>query len=244
MSSDPSPSQEEEVYPFLRYQCTTGTGQRQDSGGYLLNLKVRILCEFCPEGSSVSHEVQLGDIQATLIRVGRAGNEGFPLYELFDDSQEIHDLSSALFQPGYEEFVEPVQEKFPFAFPYEDLLYIRWFTLQPIVRGQRAGISALHRLMTDWETGCSLIAIEPLPMQFLPEVQDGGAWPDLQLGSFPQDRSAAAAKVENHLGGLGFQKIDPLPYMLLSPAKMQAPLQELALEDTLTLPGENLEELL
>ena len=243
MSIDSSISKEKSIYPFLRCQCTTGTGQRQDSRDYLLNLKVRILANYCPEDSSTSSEVHLGDISATLIRLGRATNEGFSFFEIFDESQDLLDLGSALFQSGYEDFVGPVQEKFPYTSTSDDILYISDFMLQPVARGQRAGISALHRFMTDWESGCSLIAIRPLPMQFLPVVQDDGGWPELRLGSLTQDRSAATAKLENHLAGLGFKKVDPLPYMLFSPARMQAPLEEMALEESLTLPKEDLDKL-
>ena len=33
-------------------------------------------------------------------------------------------MASALFQPGYSEFVKPIQREFPYASPFEDILYI------------------------------------------------------------------------------------------------------------------------
>jgi hypothetical protein len=241
------PAQEppnETLYPQLRYSFTTGTGQRIETDDFLINFKVRIVgIPYPEEGSTLDRELDLGTLEATLIRVERVQEENYPLAYVFDHDATISDLSGALFEGGLDDFVEPIRDAFPDAFPYQDILLIRELALKPFARGQRAGISALHRFITDWESSCALVAIQPRPMQFMPTIREYDDWDTLALDQLSKDRDASIAKLKNHFRGLGFRNIDPLPCMLLCPAYRTAPLAELALENSLVLPAEILEDL-
>lgn len=243
--SEPPLSESEEIYPQLNYRMTTGSGRRQGGGDYLIDFEVKISATYEPyDGSGIDGELHLGDLQATMIRVARACEEDFSLFDLFDHRQEIQDFACHLFEPDYEEFIKPIREAFPYALTHEDILFIRGLVMQPVARGQRVGISALHRFITDWEGGCSLVAIEVLPMQFAGEVREGEEeWQNLSLGSFTGQREMATEKLANHYRGLGFTAVETVPYLLLCPANRQAPLEELALEDTMILSKDALDGL-
>jgi len=243
MNATPEPPSET-LLPTLRYSFTTGTGQRLEADDYLTNFKVRIVGIPYPEEDSIlDREIDLGTLEGSLIRVARADEEGFPLVYVFDHDGTISDLSGALFEVGFNDFVEPIRNAFPDAFAYQDILLIRELALKPFARGQRAGISALHRFITDWESSCALVAIQPRPMQFMPTIREYDDWDTLALDKLSKDRDAAIAKLENHFGGIGFKSIKSVPYMLLCPAKRTAPLSELALEDSLTIPRDIIETL-
>ena len=234
----------EELYPYLSYSLTTGCGPRSESHDYLLNFRVEILAEYPPDAPTEdTREIRLGNLHATLIRSSQALNEGFSYYDLFDNSQETADLGSALYEPGFEDFIEPIRSAFSDAFSHNDILYIQWLALAPFARGQRLGISCLHRFIGDWEGDCALVAIQPKPIQFAPDIQESALWQDLSLGDLPQDREKSTAILTNHYRGLGFQSVGSLPYMLRCPVNRQLPLDEMALVDSISVPRKVLEKL-
>jgi hypothetical protein len=49
------------------------------------------------------HEIHLGDIKASLIRVSHARDEGCNLFEVFDEHQELHNFAECLFYLEYDE---------------------------------------------------------------------------------------------------------------------------------------------
>ena len=237
----PTPDDTVTTYPSLHYRCLTGIGPRQDGSDYLVDFDVRIVGNGGPDSPG---EIPLGDLQATLIRLGRAYEEGFDRFTVFDQRPDVLELASELFGPGFQMFKDTIEDAFPEACPYEDILFIRRLVVNPVARGHRVGVSALHRFMTDWENGCSLIAVRALPMQFLPGICTEPDWENQSLASFPADRKDALGKLENHFRGLGFKRFGTRPWMGLCPKLVQAPLQELAISDALTLSREQFEEAL
>ena len=243
MSDRPdSPSDKITLYPFIECCCTSGVGPRLESDDYLLDMKVRIQAEYDVDDSMQSRLVHLGDLDFTLIRLGTALDERFDYSALFDNRQELSDLGGALYEPGFDEFTEPVREEFSSAFPYEDILYLRSLTVEPVARGQRLGISVLHRVISDWESGCSLVALQSEPLQFAAGIREGSEWERLSLASLSQNRGEANAKLENHYKGLGFRSVGDLPYMLLCPKVRQMPVPEQALVDSIELSLEELDK--
>jgi len=231
MNQEPSTEQEEIIYPQLRYTMTTGSGPREESGDYLLNLRAKIVGELFESTLEAPPELHLGEISGTLIRLTLALEENISLHELFDHSHEIHQCASALFTSSYHEYVDEIQQRFPEAFPEQDVLLIRELYIHPSFRGQRLGASVLYRFMTDWNANCSLIAVDPRRVTLQ------------EADSHEKQDDGTEARLKNFLQGLGFQQVGALPYLLLSPTMRQTPIAELALESTLTLPRSTIENL-
>jgi hypothetical protein len=238
--SEPLTSETVEIYPRLDYRMRTGSGQRQDGLDFLLDFRVKItgFCDSIDDDRDVAFEPHLGDLRATLVRISRAGEEGFSLFDIFDQTQELSDLGAHLFTADFSGLSKPVREAFPYAEDHLDVLLVSELTLHPAARGQRAAISALHRFITDWEGNCSFVAIEAQPMQFLDGFDGWDGWQDSASSGFAEDREQATAKLENHIRGLGFRTVETVPFLLYCPAMRQAPLEELALEDTIVLTKE------
>lgn len=150
----------------LSYRTYTPSGEPDDSNEYIIGMKVDILAEMDYEPGKPQKEIHLGSLKFSIIRVGCAINDGFPLYDLFDISQEICDLAGGLYGAGYEKFKGPICKKFPDASAWDDILYFQSLELHRFARGQRVGLSALYRAAKDWESGCGLVVIQPHPLQY------------------------------------------------------------------------------
>ena len=221
-----------ELQTLLRYRMETPSGIHEDTSDYLIESTAEIIGRTF-DGSC---EVRLGFIEFTLIRVSLAGDEGMDLSTVLDHDQEIMTLAEALFDPGFREYVKPVQAAFPETFEHEDILYVREIKVLPVARGQRVGLSALYRVARDWDSGCGLVALNPHPLQCGKYEVDGAEWQRLELGAFPPDLKSARERLTHHFGGLGFRKIGESPYLLRSSKLRQIPVDELDIRNSVLIP--------
>lgn len=205
----------------LSYRAFTSCGDREDSHDYIIEMKANILGEVETDPGKPQREVHLGILKFSIIRVAGAINDGFPLDELFDISQEIYDLAGALYGAGFEEFKGPITESFPDASPWEDVLYFQSLELHPFARGQGVGLSALHRAVKDWESGCGLVVIQPHPLQYPNGKRDDDTWRRLGMDDSTPDFKTSKKKLENYYQQLGFEKAGRSNYMLRCPAAPQ-----------------------
>lgn len=207
-----------ELQTILRYQMETPSGDHDDLADYLLNGRVDIIGRTLDPVS----EIRLGFMEFTLIRVSLACEDGADLFTIFDLSQDLMDVKEALYEPGYADFTDVIQEAFPESFGHEDILLFRDIEVFPFARGQRAGLSALHRVAKDWDGGCGLVVIDPRPRH--PSDAEG------------RDADEGNEKLLHHFRGLGFRKIGRSPYLLRSPKLQQIPVAELDVRNSVFLP--------
>lgn len=230
-----------ELTTSLRVSAHTPSGIHEDESHYLIDLRADIIGIDETDSPDAGRQVVLGEAELTVIRVTIACENGANLFTLFDQTAEASDLGAALFEDGMDDYIEPVRDAFPEAFPHLDILHVRWLAVRPFARGQRVGISALHRLVSDWDAGCGLVALRPQPPQCGENIRDTAYWDDLALGDLTDDLSAAANRLTRHFGELGFKRVGRQPFMLRSPAHRQIPVQELDLRDTVRIPRSVLE---
>ncbi len=205
-----------ELQTILRYQMETPSGEHDDPADYLLDGRVEIIGTTF-DGAS---EICLGFMVFTLIRVSLACEDGADLFAIFDQSQDLMDLKEALYDSGFADFAAEIQQVFPESFGHEDILLFRDIEVFPFARGQRVGLSALHRVAKDWDGGCSLVVIDPRQ----PSI----------AGS--KDADEGNEKLLHHFRGLGFRKIGDSPYLLRSPKLQQIPVAELDVRNSVFLP--------
>lgn len=200
-----------ELQTHLRYRMETPSGTHEGPSDYLIECSAEIIGRTFDE----SCEVRLGFLKFTLIRVTLAGEQGANLFTLFDHDEEVLHLAEALFDGSFASYVKPVQEAFPETFEHEDILYVREIEILPVARGQRLGLSALHRVARDWDGGCGLVALNPSP---------------------PQCGKSARQRLARHFGGLGFQTIGASPYLLRSSKLRHIPVDELDIRNSVLVP--------
>lgn len=110
------------------------------------------------------NEVILGVGQAIRIRVSRADQDDEYLHSVFDSEADLLKLGTALYTADFIGYRPGVSKQFPDRFPSEDLLFIRHLTLQPEYRGQKVGLSVMHRLLLDLSDGCGFVVAKPYPI--------------------------------------------------------------------------------
>lgn len=213
-----------ELETILRYQMETPSGEHGDPADYLLNGRVEII----GRTFDASFEVRLGFLEFTLIRVSLACEDGADLFSIFDQSQEIMDLKETLYDFGFTDFTAGIQKAFPEAFGHEDILLFRDIEVLPFARGQRVGLSALHRVARDLDSGCSLVVIDPRPRH--------------PSNAASEDTDEGNEKLLRHFRGLGFRKIGDAPHLLRSPKLRQIPVAELDARNRVFLPKSMVEE--
>ena len=228
-----------EVYVRLKTTCVTGSGKRSEISDYVMDLHAEIQGEYFVEASKGgSRVIELGSLHASRIKLGKALYDGISPYDLFDESQEIMECGESILSPGLDEFNEAVREQFPEAFCEEDLLMIHSLMLNPFARGQRAGASALHRFVSDYEDGCSLVAIQPMPLQFTHAYQSAERRAEFGLDSFSTDEEEGKRKLETLYTNLGFHRIQDIPFLLRCPCYQEDVLCDTVLSDMIRLPAD------
>lgn len=222
----------------LRYKAYTSCGKQEEPEDFIINMRADIVGETAYEADVPRTEIHLGSIKFSIIRVGEALNDGMELHVLFDVSQEICDLSADLYEGDYEEFKKPIRSAFPGALTCDDILYVESLELHPFARGQRVGLSALHRATKDWQSGCALVVLQPHPLQYPNGIRDEEKWVQLGMSDSTPDFPTSKKKLENYYQQLGFQKAGRSNYLFRSPSFAQ---REANLPSTITLSRETVE---
>jgi GNAT superfamily N-acetyltransferase len=205
----------------LSYKAYTSSGKRREAEDYIINMKADIVGETSLEANAPNTEIHLGSFKFYIIRVGEALNDEVDLDVLFDATQEICDLSAELYEDDYMEFKKPIHNVFPEASTWDDILYFESLELHPFARGQRVGLSALHRAANDWQSGCGLVVIQPHPLQYPNGKRDDEKWAQLGMSDSTPDFPTSKKKLENYYQQLGFEKAEPSKYMFRCPALRQ-----------------------
>lgn len=236
--SSPSKDLDIELHIGLRYKTYTPCGKQEEPEDFIINMRADIVGEIGWEADAPQTEIHLGSIKFSLIRVGEALNAEFGLDVLFDVSQEICALSAGLYEGDYEEFKAPIRRAFPDALVWDDILYVESLELYPFARGQRAGLSALHRATRDWQSGCALVVLQPHPLQYPNGIRDEEKWVQLGMSDATPDFPTSKKKLENYYKQIGFQKAGRSKYLFRSPALEQ---RETDLPSTILLSRETIE---
>jgi hypothetical protein len=228
-----------DVYVRLKTTCVTGSGKRSDISDYVMDLHVEIQGEYFVEASKGGGRViELGSLHASRIKLGKALYDGISPYDLFDESQEIMECAEAILDPDLNEFQEAVQEQLPEAFFEGDLLLIHSLILNPFARGQKAGASALYRFVSDYEDGCSLVAIQPMPLQFTQVYRSAERRAEFGLDSFSTDEEEGKRKLERLYTNLGFHRVQDIPFLLRCPCYQEDVPCDTVLSDLIRLPAD------
>jgi len=151
-------SQMKEYDIVVNYEATSCLSSNSDPEHYLVEINFKII------GLSEEEEITLGEGHATQVRINQALEEHASLYEIFDVDQELTDTARSIFDTGFDDYHASVIKGFEDNFFPEDVLVVRRMTLSPQFRGQKIGLSVLHRIIMDLGHGCGLVVIKPYPL--------------------------------------------------------------------------------
>jgi len=181
-------------------------------------------------------EVNLGTMDLYLVRVGMAINEGARLYDVFDTYQETMDLAEVVYDDDFTGFSAAVHRRFEDADPSGDILLLHRLTLDPLVRGQRLGLAAMHQAVRDWSSGCSLVVMKPFPLQFEANAKGSPTWHELRLDRFPSRKKAAFVKLVDYYRPLGFKRLGRSEFFGYCTYNRMVSWEALGLPESYTIP--------
>ncbi|WP_152050798.1 hypothetical protein [Tautonia marina] len=160
-----------------------------------------------------------GSFMATVLRGTEAISSGYPISELWDYTQSLHDCYSVLFDPRSDEYKKSIRNRFePLSL---DVLVLDRIEVMPRHRGRYLGLAVADRMINVLGRGCGLVVCRPLPLQFSERVMaDPVKRMELALDEFdPQDWDGACSRLRHYWSKLGFERIGTQKdYLVLSPA--------------------------
>lgn len=143
---------------ILQYEIHSHLPSESDPEQYLFNIRFKAI------GLNEGREIVLGEGHATQVRLEQARYDHASLYEIFDVDQGLTDVARAMFDTDFTDYHSDVLKRFEDNFFGEDILIVRQLILRPKFRGQKLGLSVLHRVVTDFGLGCGVVVIKPYPL--------------------------------------------------------------------------------
>ena len=227
----------ENIYVKMLYKTSNDLGDISDWSDLHLKVHVSIVSYWCPqERGNEGKEITLGSARFTIVRVGSALNRGVRLRYLFDVSQEMYDLAAELYDLGSQEFVDSIVQQFPEMSTFGDILYLEHLGIRPFARGQNLGLSILDRILQDWDSGCSLVVMQPHPLQFAEGEKNVKELEGLNLDSFSGTFEEATQSLSNYYAKLGFEKMAGTPFLCWCPDSIRPSAHSLGLTGELEIP--------
>src|SRR5260221_3774814 len=143
---------------ILRYEIHSYLPTGQNPEEYLFNIPFQVI------GLNEDREIVLGEGHAIQVRIEQARYDRASLHDIFDVDQGLTDMARALFDTDFIDYHPDARKRFEDNFFGEDILIVRQLILRPKFRGQKLGLSVLHRVVTDFGLGCGIVVIKPYPL--------------------------------------------------------------------------------
>jgi hypothetical protein len=212
-----------------------------DAPQYHVNIQTEFIGECIGLGEDEpAGQIELGTLDFTLIRVGVALEDRIPFIELFDETQDTYDLAEAIFEGSYEDYVPEIARQFPEANTYGDLMFFTHIGLRPVARGVRLGLAVVYKAIQDWASGCSLVVMNPYPLQNGQLEPDGGEWAELDLKQFTDSFGDARQRLIAYYSQLGFKPAGDNPYIFFDPCIQQPRASRLRFPETIFVDRQHL----
>lgn len=174
-------------------------GGDYDHGDFIDNISAKI-SYLASEGDGTPEPV--GTMSAYVLRVSRAMDEGWSLFEVCDcHSGFMEEVYSTIFDPNTDDLLSVTGEE-ESLLNGADILAIDSIEMVPEHRGKRLGLLAVTRLLNTFGLDCALAVIDPTPV-----------YPENAAEADTRDTGAASKKLAAYWSRLGFVQIDGSPLM-------------------------------
>ena len=167
----------------------------------------------------------LGKFELTVINVAGAVDAGVSLAALWDDTQALTDLWSALYRNDMRQLKAKVQQACGVEpqVRHANCVSFDRMMIYPQYRGKGVGLRALRTLVAHfWGREIALFALIPSPLQctsgqyLSPDEQ--AEYRSFGLHELPQDKPTGVARLRAYWAQAGFVQVPGTPYMVASAA--------------------------
>lgn len=159
-------------------------------------------------------DVEVGTLTATLVRGDLIVNDRQDIYDVMDSmTQEVHELCCALIDFDTHDYSKDVLDVTEITLG-SDILYLRHLLIDEPFRGCGFGLAMIQQMLRYIPS--AMVVLEPFPLQHRKrDEHDTEPRPDFgALDKVPLKK--ATAKLVEHYGRLGFEKLGKTKYMIRS----------------------------
>lgn len=207
---------------------------------YLIDFFFKIFGEWLSDdGGDELHEVEAGEVHLRLVRLSAAADDEVSFAALFDLDETMSDLS-LLFDWEAEswDFKTPVLKACPEVNSFSDLFVIENLILRPWARRQGLRLRIIELLLKNWQSGCSLAAIKPFPLQAGMNADSTDELEIDDLESSSKDPEEGIKGLSQYYRKLGFKSVPGCPYLVRSLELRSPSVDNLDLAECLMVPSE------
>lgn len=151
-------------------------------------------------------ETPIGKFSASYVNVTAALNADYPLNDVFDATQTILDMHTALYRGWHLSPVAQRAGRLDCASEWTNVLYLDRLEIGEAWRGNRYGLAAMHGLMHHLQMGAGAVILKAFPLDF----EHGG----VSSGTGPEAFRKAQQRLMRYYKHLGFQRVGRGDYMI------------------------------
>lgn len=205
------------VFSSMRFVVTAEMDEN-DPYAHIKEVDSELLCYAYDDMEDADDEpVVAGKLSFCVVDVYGAQQFGISLSELFDQTAELWDCYTLLFDPVTETLSTQFEETFDYA-PSANILLLNRLEILPTFRKRRIGLAAIARTLTLFGGDCGYAVLKAAPLQF--ESRNSGEeskrFAEMQLAHFGEDKERALGKLQAYYARLGFRPIGNDGWMALN----------------------------
>ena len=208
-SSAPTNPIGERINYFIEWKSRTFGNDPHMGGEDFCRLRVTGTLFWRPNDENWDVVQEVGKIVAVKFNSHYIGNNGVNQFDVYDETQEWHDMYVNVIQPREEDFDEDLSG---------NLLYIQTHEIRPAHRGHGLGRWLLEAADAVQNAQMSICVLKPFPLQF--EAAELHSWPNYGFPAPPAAGTAARqaaldaakARLVNYYSQLGFHQHNQGPF--------------------------------
>ena len=158
---------------------------------------------------------EIGRARFYLVYIAQARNAQEDLAEVFDEHEYTFRHAQEFYDFEGDDFREEIQKFYNYEFVAPNVCILERLEILPKYRGLQIGKSLTADILFHFEDSCSLIILQPYPLQFEVKTREKDEWREnLKLNAFEQDENKAFDKLTKYYQSWGFDNIPGIEGLL------------------------------
>jgi GNAT superfamily N-acetyltransferase len=212
----------------FKYHFSSGTGSMAGS-----RYNKEVTMEIFSEDEDGFPEKQIGKVKFHIIHVVEAYDEGYNLYEVFDDKEYTFRIGQEIFDFDETEANADILEFYDEVMFVSNICILERIEILPDYRGNKYGAKAIKDIVFQFSASCALFVAEVFPLQFEADKLGDDEWKyKLALDNFETDEAKAFKRLDAYYQSMGFDKIKKYKNLVfINPFKLSKNFRSINLEE-------------
>lgn len=206
---------DDEITLRLKWTDECSDFDREEPTSYLIHVSGQVIAT----ADRSREETLAGRFSVYYVDCDGALNARVPLFDVMDQTQEVHNYYAALIDIDAGDIRQSVVKATGMDFLSGNILILDRLELLPAFRGRGAGLELLRAMIHRFGFGTGLIAMLPFPSQYgtLDAKARDPEWRDrMGLKAFKSGKGDALRKLRSYYATLGFKQLARSQYMVLA----------------------------